>query len=84
MLFHTLRRTDLDAGLRQLPEALRAALILTDIEGYPLEDLATIFGWSKPKAQGVLSTARQRLENFLQARLAPTGISPAPEVKDSP
>jgi DNA-directed RNA polymerase specialized sigma24 family protein len=84
MLFHTLCRADLDAGLRQLPEALRAALILTDMEGYPLEDLATIFGWSKPRTQVVLSTARQLLDSFLQARLAATVVSPAPEVKDSP
>ena len=84
VLFHTLRRADLDAGLRQLPEALRAALVLTDMEGYPLEDLATIFGWSKPRTQVVLSTARQLLEGFLQARLAATAISPAPEAKDSP
>jgi DNA-directed RNA polymerase specialized sigma24 family protein len=83
-LFYTLRRVDLDAGLRQLPEALRAALILTDMEGYALEDLATIFGWSKPSTQAVLSTARQLLDNFLQARLAATAVSPAPEGKDSP
>ena len=84
VLFHTLRGADLDAGLRQLPEAQRAALILTDVEGCPLEDLATIFGWSKPRAQVVLSTARQLLESFLQARLAATAVSPAPEAKDSP
>jgi DNA-directed RNA polymerase specialized sigma24 family protein len=82
VLFHTLRRADLDAGLRQLPEAQRAALILTDVEGYPLEDLATIFGWSKSRTHVVLSTARQRLESFLQAHLAATAMSPAPEAKD--
>ena len=83
-LFYTLRRADLDAGLRQLPEALRAALILSDMEGYPVQDLATIFGWSKPRTQAVLSTARQLLESFLQARLVATAVSPAPEVKNSP
>jgi DNA-directed RNA polymerase specialized sigma24 family protein len=83
MLFYTLRRADLDAGLRQLPEVLRAALILSDMEGYPVEDLATIFGWSKSSTQTVLSTARRHMDSFLQTRLAATAISPAPEVKDS-
>jgi len=83
-LFYTLPTADLDAGLRQLPEALRAALILSDMEAYALDELATIFGWSKPSTQVVLSTARQLLDSFLQARLAATVVSPAPEVNDSP
>ena len=84
VLFHTLRGADLDAGLRQLPEAQRAALILTDMEGYALEDLTIIFGWSKTSTQAVLATARHLLGSFLQARLAATAASPAPEGKDSP
>jgi DNA-directed RNA polymerase specialized sigma24 family protein len=84
MLFHTLSRADIDAGLRQLPEALRAALILTDKEGCPLEDVAAIFGWSKPRTQVVLSKARQLLDSFLQARLAATAVSPESGAKDSP
>jgi len=84
VLYHTLSRADLDAGLRQLPEALRAALILTAMEGYSLEDLTAIFGWSKPRTQIVLAIARQLLDRFLQARLTSTGVSPAPEVKDVP
>jgi DNA-directed RNA polymerase specialized sigma24 family protein len=84
MLFHTLSKADLDAGLRQLPEALRAALVLSEMEGYALEDVAVIFGWSKPRAQVVLSKARQLLDRFLQARLASTAASPTPEAKDAP
>jgi DNA-directed RNA polymerase specialized sigma24 family protein len=82
-LFHTLSRTDLDAGLRQLPEALRAALILTDMEGYPLEEVAAVFGWSKQGTQVALCKARQLLNSFLQARLAATAVAPAPEAKDA-
>ncbi len=82
VLYHTLSRADLDAGLRQLPEALRAALILTTIEGYSLEDLSAIFDWSKPQTQIVLATARQLLDRFLHARLTSAGASPAPQVKD--
>jgi DNA-directed RNA polymerase specialized sigma24 family protein len=84
VLYHTLSRADLDAGLRQLPETLRAALILTAVEGYGLEDLATIFGWSKPRTQSVLTTARQLLDRVLRARLTSTEVSPAPQIKDVP
>jgi RNA polymerase sigma-70 factor (ECF subfamily) len=83
MLFHTLSRADLDAGLRQLPEALRAALILTDMEGYPVEEVAEVFGWSKQKTHIALSKARQFLDSLLQARLAATVVLPAPKAKDS-
>jgi DNA-directed RNA polymerase specialized sigma24 family protein len=83
-LFYTLPTADLNAGLRQLPEALRAVLILSDMEAYAIDELATIFGWSKPSTQVVLSTARQLLDSFLQARLAATIVLPAPEVNDSP
>ena len=84
ILYQTLARADLDAGLRQLPEALRAALILTAMEGYSLEDLTAIFGWSKPRTQIALVTARQLLDRSLRARLTTIGVSPAPEVKDAP
>jgi DNA-directed RNA polymerase specialized sigma24 family protein len=83
MLFHTLSRVDLDAGLRELPEALRSALILTDVEGCPLEEVAEVFGWSKPQAQVALAKARQFLDSFLQARLATPTVLPTPEEKDS-
>jgi DNA-directed RNA polymerase specialized sigma24 family protein len=83
-LYHTVSTADLDAGLRQLPEALRAALILTDVEGYRLEDLTAIFGWSKPRAQVAVATARRLLNRFLQARLTSVGVSPDAKVKDTP
>lgn len=83
MLFHTLSRMDLDAGLRELPEALRSALILTDVEGCPLDEVAEVFGWSKPQAQAALAKARQLLDGFLQARLTTPTVLPTPEEKDS-
>jgi DNA-directed RNA polymerase specialized sigma24 family protein len=83
MLFHTLSRADLDAGLQQLPEVLRAALILADMEGYPLQEVAEVFGWPRPQMQVALAKARQLLDSFLQARLAvPAGL-PTPEGKDT-
>ncbi len=83
MLFYTLSRADLDAGLRQLPEALRAALVLTEMEAYPVEEVAEVFGWSKQKTRIALSRARQILDSFLQARLTATVVLPAPKAKDS-
>jgi DNA-directed RNA polymerase specialized sigma24 family protein len=84
VLYHTLSKADFDAGLRQLPEALRAALILTTIEGYSVEDLVAVFGWSKARTHIALASARQLLEHFLWARLTSTGMSPTPQVKDVP
>jgi RNA polymerase sigma factor (sigma-70 family) len=83
MLFHTLSKMDLDAGLRELPEALRSVLILTDVEGYPLEEVAEVFGWSKLQTHVALTKARQLLDIFLQARLTTPTVLPAPEGKDS-
>ena len=82
MLFFTLSKVDLDAGLRELPGALRSALILTDVEGHPLEEVAEVFGWSQPQAQVALAKARQLLDSFLQARLTAPTVLPAPEEKD--
>jgi RNA polymerase sigma-70 factor (ECF subfamily) len=83
MLLHTLSRADVDAGLRQLPEMLRAAIILTEMEGCPIEEVAEVFSWSTQKTHLALSAARQLLESFLRARLAASAVLPAPEEKDS-
>jgi DNA-directed RNA polymerase specialized sigma24 family protein len=82
MLLHTLSRTDVDVGLRQLPEMLRAAIVLTEMEGCPVEEVAEVSGWSTQKTHLALSTARQLLESFLRARLAASAVLPAPKEKD--
>jgi DNA-directed RNA polymerase specialized sigma24 family protein len=82
-LLHTLSRTDLDAGLRQLPETLRAALVLADLEGCRGEEVAEVFGWSQPQTFAVLARARQLLESILQVRLAATAGLPTSGEKDS-
>jgi hypothetical protein len=68
--------------MRQLPPALRAALILVDMEGYPLGEVAEIFGWPKDQIQGALSQARRTLHHLLEVRLAATLLSPPPAVED--
>jgi DNA-directed RNA polymerase specialized sigma24 family protein len=80
-LLRTLSKADLDAGLRQLPAALRATLILTDMEGCPLEEVALILGCSKLEAHAALVRARHLLHHVLQARLAATVAWPAPEAE---
>ncbi|MBI3327586.1 MAG: hypothetical protein HYZ81_12905 [Nitrospinae bacterium] len=71
-LLHTLPKDELDAGLRQLPEDLRAVLILADIEGCPVTEVAEIFGCPGEHAQAALSHARRSLHGFLEARIAST------------
>lgn len=80
---YTLPRGDVETELRQLPPVLRAALILVDVEGYPVGEVVEIFGWPKDQVQGVLSHARRTLHHQLQVRLASTLLTPPPEVEDA-
>ena len=82
-LLRTLSRADLDAALRQLPEALRATVILSDMEGYPGEDVAAILGTTKERVQTALMQARRLLSQVLQSRLTSTQVWPAAEGEDS-
>lgn len=80
-MLHTFSRGDLDAALRRLPEELRAAIILADLEGYPLVEVAEVLSWSGQQVQGMLSQARQLLHSFLQERLASTPLPLPPEAE---
>jgi DNA-directed RNA polymerase specialized sigma24 family protein len=82
-LFYTLSKADLDAGLRLLPDSLRAVLILTEMEGCAAGEVAEIMRWSQPQVQSALGQARHLLDHFLQARLASSLVFPAPEAQDS-
>ncbi|MBI3328230.1 MAG: hypothetical protein HYZ81_16195 [Nitrospinae bacterium] len=79
-LLHTLPKGELDAGLRRLPEDLRAVLILADMEGCPLAEVAEIFGCPGEQAQAALSHARRSLRSLLEARIASS--LPPPESED--
>jgi DNA-directed RNA polymerase specialized sigma24 family protein len=74
---------DLDAALRQLPEAQRATVILSDMEGYGPEEVAVILGWTRDRVQAALLHARRLLSDVLQARLTATQEWPATEGEDS-
>jgi DNA-directed RNA polymerase specialized sigma24 family protein len=82
-LWRTLSRVDLDAALRQLPEAQRATVILSDMEGYGPEEVAVILGWTRDRVQAALLHARRLLSDVLQARLTATQEWPATEGEDS-
>jgi DNA-directed RNA polymerase specialized sigma24 family protein len=82
-LLRTLSKEDLDAALRQIPEALRATVILNDMEGYTLEEVAMILGGTKEGVQIALLQARRLLSDLLQARLAAIQVWPAAEGEGS-
>jgi RNA polymerase sigma factor (sigma-70 family) len=82
-LLRTLSRGDVDAALRQLPEALRVTVILRDMEGYALEEVAVILGWTRDRVHTTLMQARRLLSDVLQARLISTQVWPAAEDEDS-
>ena len=79
---YVLPRSDVETALKQLPPALRGALILVDMEGYPLGEVAEIFGWPKDQVQGALPQARRTLHHLLRARLAAIQALPPPAVED--
>jgi RNA polymerase sigma-70 factor (ECF subfamily) len=82
-LWRTLSRVELDAALRQLPEALRATVILSEMEGYASEEVALILGWTSDRVQATLMHARRLLSDVLQAHLTSTQVRPATEGEDS-
>jgi DNA-directed RNA polymerase specialized sigma24 family protein len=82
-LFCTLTKADLDAGLRSLPDPLRAALILTEMEGSTPGEVAQILRWSPSQVQAGLVRARHLMARFLQARIASSLVLPTPEAQDS-
>ncbi len=82
-LFCTLSKTDFDAGLRFLPDPLRAALILTEMEGCTAGEVAEIMRWSPSQVRSALARARHLMAHFLQMRVASSLVSPAPEAQDA-
>jgi RNA polymerase sigma-70 factor (ECF subfamily) len=82
-LLRTLSRADLDAALRQLPDALRATVILSDMEGYAVEEVAAILGSTRERVQTALMQARRLLSQVLQSRLTSAQAWPAAEGEDS-
>ncbi|MGH8059360.1 MAG: RNA polymerase sigma factor [Candidatus Entotheonellia bacterium] len=79
---YALPRGDVEAELRGLSPDLRAVLLLVDVEGYPLAEVAEILGWPRDQVYGTLSKARRTLYDLLQVRLPAALLSPPPEAED--
>jgi RNA polymerase sigma-70 factor (ECF subfamily) len=59
------RRTALKRALLTLPEKMRAALVLRDIEGLPTREVAEILGCSEVTVRSQVSQARLRLRKLV-------------------
>src|SRR6516225_341743 len=72
-------RLDVDAALRMLPLEQRAALVLVDMLGYPVAEVATILGVSQGTVKSRCARGRARLLPYLSHLRGslPRGDSPA-------
>jgi RNA polymerase sigma-70 factor, ECF subfamily len=69
-------RLDVDAALRVLPPEQRAALVLVDMMGYPIADVAVILGVSPGTVKSRCARGRARLVPYLshlRTNSAPAG-----------
>jgi len=72
-------RLDVDAALRMLPPQQRAALVLVDMLGYPVAEVAAILGVSQGTVKSRCARGRARLLPYLSHLRGslPRGDSPA-------
>jgi RNA polymerase sigma-70 factor (ECF subfamily) len=72
-------RLDVDAALRMLPPRQRAALVLVDMMGYPVAEVAAILGVSQGTVKSRCARGRARLLPYLSHLRGslPRGDSPA-------
>ena len=72
-------RLDIDAALRTLPPPQRAALVLVDMLGYPVADVAVILGVSEGTVKSRCARSRAKLLPYLahlRAGFPPPGNRP--------
>lgn len=65
------RRRQVLTALRQLPDEQRAALVLVDMEGYPVADAATVLDCAVGTVKSRCSRGRARLAELLAPLLDP-------------
>jgi RNA polymerase sigma-70 factor, ECF subfamily len=78
---HALNRlpdSDILCALHDLPDELRLAVYLADVEGYPYKDIALIMGTPIGTVASRLHHGRGRLRDRLAAAAARRGLAPAP------
>jgi RNA polymerase sigma-70 factor, ECF subfamily len=76
------RRARVLAALRTLPEEQRAALVLVDMEGYPVAEAAEILDCAVGTVKSRCSRGRARLAELLAPLLAPDGDRDHPPVRN--
>ena len=65
------RRRALLAALATLPAEQRAALVLVDMEGYPVAQVAVMLDCAEGTVKSRCARGRERLATLLRDRLAP-------------
>ncbi|MCS7160953.1 MAG: sigma-70 family RNA polymerase sigma factor, partial [Gemmatales bacterium] len=68
-------------ALLELPESLRAVVLLAYFRGLKYKDIADILGIPVGTVKSRLHVALKRLYDLLQARLAPNSAAPEPPAK---
>jgi RNA polymerase sigma-70 factor, ECF subfamily len=68
--------SDLLRALRDLPEDLKVAVYLADVQGYPYQEIAAMTGTSVAAVAARLHHARRRLTDRLAAVAAARGLAP--------
>lgn len=58
--------TDLERAMRRLPEEFRSVLLLAEVEGLPLEDVARVMGCPVGTVKSRMFRAKDRLRALLQ------------------
>jgi RNA polymerase sigma-70 factor, ECF subfamily len=76
------RRRAVLAALATLPVEQRAALVLVDMEGYPVSEVAQILGCAEGTVKSRCSRGRERLAALLRDRLAEAPPPPVTPVRD--
>jgi RNA polymerase sigma-70 factor, ECF subfamily len=70
--------SDILCALHDLPDELRLAVYLADVEGYPYSDIALIMGTPIGTVASRLHHGRDRLRDRLEAAAVRRGLAPAP------
>ncbi len=70
----------LRAALAALPEEQREVIVLKDVHGLPIDEVATVIGQSVPATKSRLHRARLALRGLVQGVLDGPGAAPCPEL----
>ena len=80
----TEQRREVLAALQTLPEEQRAALVLVDMEGYPVAEVAVMLDCAVGTVKSRCSRGRARLAELLQHLLEPTEDAASAEPAGNP